>query len=147
MFGNKDNSSAAKNGSAPSSGTNIIVSGTVITGDILAQNDTRIDGNLDGDLTCKARLLLGEKGQVVGNIESKEAIIEGAIRGDISISGILTLKSTAKITGNIYTQKLIVENGAIINGQCSMNSNAAEHKGGHEGQKRKGSGKKEKANG
>src|SRR6056297_2076115 len=144
MFGSKDNSSAKNNGSASSSGTNILVSGTVITGDILSKNDSRIDGNLEGDLTCEARLLLGEKGQVVGNIDSKEAIIEGTIRGNISISGILTLKSTARITGNIYIQKLIVENGAVINGQCSMNSNA-EHKGENEKPKGKPNRQKEKS--
>lgn len=146
MFGNKENSSAKNNGSAASSGTNIIVGGTVITGDISSKSDSRIDGKLEGNLVCEARLLLGEKGQVVGNIKSKEAIIEGTIKGDISISGILTIKSTAEITGNIYTQKLIVENGAVINGQCSMNSNP-EDKGQDEKSKRKANGKKERSNG
>lgn len=146
MFGSKDNGSANKNGSASSTGTNIIVEGTVITGNILSQNDTRIDGKLEGDLNCKARLLLGEKGQVSGNIESKEAIIEGGIQGDISISGILTLKSTAQITGDIYTKKLIVENGAIINGQCSMKEDA-QQKPGNGKQKGKSAGKQEKTTG
>ncbi len=146
MFGSKENGSAKKNSSAGASGTNIIVEGTVISGNIQSQSDTRIDGKLEGDLSCEARLLLGEKGYVLGNINSKEAIIEGEIEGDISISGILTLKSNAQITGDIYTKKLIVENGAIINGQCSMTEDA-QQKSGNGKSKGKSTGKQEKATG
>jgi cytoskeletal protein CcmA (bactofilin family) len=119
MFGNKNNGSAAKS-TSQNAGTNIIVGGTTIKGDIESKSDTRIDGHLEGNLNCQARLLLGEKGKVVGNIRSKEAIIEGTIHGDVQISSILTLKSTAIITGDLTTNKLIVESGATINGQCSM---------------------------
>ncbi|NBC25181.1 MAG: polymer-forming cytoskeletal protein [Bacteroidetes bacterium] len=145
MFGSKSNGSTNENGEV-SSGTNIIVVGTVIKGDISSKNDTRIDGNLEGDLKCSARLLLGEKGKVIGNIESNEAIIEGNVKGNVSISGILTLKSSAQIKGDIYTKKLIVESGAVINGQCSMDADG-QYKAENGKQKEKPTGKKEKSNG
>lgn len=145
MFGSKSNGSTNGKGEV-SSGTNIIVVGTVIKGDILSKSDTRIDGNLEGDLKCSARLLLGQKGKVYGNIQSNEATIEGNVQGNISISGILTLKSTAQIKGDIYTKKLIVESGAVINGQCSMDADG-QYKAENGKQKEKPSGKKEKSNG
>ncbi|NBC23983.1 MAG: polymer-forming cytoskeletal protein [Bacteroidetes bacterium] len=145
MFGSKSNGSTNGKGEV-SSGTNIIVVGTVIKGDILSKSDTRIDGNLEGDLKCSARLLLGQKGKVNGNIQSNEAIIEGNILGNISISGILTLKSTAQIKGDIYTKKLIVESGAVINGQCSMDADG-QYKDENGKEKEKPSGKKEKSSG
>jgi len=123
MFGGKKEGEASASSSAGTAkGTNIIIEGTEITGNIKAHSDLRIDGVLEGNLECAARLLLGKKGVVRGDIKSKQAIIEGTITGNLQISAQLHVKESAKIHGDIITEKLIVDGGAQINGSCKMGS-------------------------
>lgn len=125
MFGGKkEGNSSNSSASGSSTGTNIIIEGTEIRGNINAQSDIRIDGKLEGNLSCSTRLLLGKSGKVVGDIKSKKAIIEGNIEGNIHVQSLLHLKDSATIDGDIYTDQLIVEAGATINGNCNMGSGA-----------------------
>ena len=50
---------------------NVIASGTVITGDIDAASDIRIDGNINGNVECKGRVVIGPNGQTNGNIKCR----------------------------------------------------------------------------
>ncbi len=123
MFGGKkDGNGSASSSSANSSGTNIIIEGTDLKGNINAQSDIRIDGQLEGNLNCSSRLLLGKTGKVIGDIKSKKAVIEGSIQGNIRVQSLLHIKESAQIEGDIFTDQLIVDAGATINGNCNMGS-------------------------
>lgn len=105
----------------PESGSvNIIGPGTVITGDITTNGDVRVDGTLNGKLIVKGKLVLGNTGQVEGEVACQNADISGGIKGKITISELLSLKGTAKINGDIITNKLAIEPGANFTGSCSM---------------------------
>lgn len=99
---------------------NRIVDGAVIKGDITVVTSIRIDGTVEGNINCAAKLVLGESGKIVGNILSQNAEIEGHIEGEMVIQDRLVLKSSARITGNIDTQSIIIEEGAIFDGICKM---------------------------
>jgi cytoskeletal protein CcmA (bactofilin family) len=125
MFGGKkEGNSSGSSTSGSSSGTNIIIEGTEIRGNINAQSDIRIDGKLEGNLNCSSRLLLGKSGKVVGDIKSKKAVLEGSIDGNIHVQSLLHVKDSANVEGDIFTDQLIVEAGATINGNCNMGSGA-----------------------
>jgi cytoskeletal protein CcmA (bactofilin family) len=97
---------------------NIIGVGTEISGDLSTKGDIRIDGKITGNVSSKAKVVIGVTGEVIGNIFSESAEISGNINGDISSSELLFLKGTANIKGNIVANKLVVENGANITGHC-----------------------------
>jgi cytoskeletal protein CcmA (bactofilin family) len=101
---------------------NRIVDGANIKGDMTVVTSIRIDGTVEGNINCAAKLVLGESGKIVGNILSQNAEIEGNIVGELVIQDRLVLKSTARITGNINTQSIIIEEGAIFDGVCKMKS-------------------------
>jgi cytoskeletal protein CcmA (bactofilin family) len=102
------------------SSTNVISRETKITGDISAAGNIRIEGQLEGLVESKTKIVVGDSALVKGNITAPEAEISGKIDGEVFCSGTLYLTKTAIITGNITTQKLIVENGAVFNGKCQM---------------------------
>jgi cytoskeletal protein CcmA (bactofilin family) len=99
---------------------NRIVDGANIKGDMTILTSIRIDGTVEGNINCAAKLVLGESGKIVGNILSQHAEIEGHIEGELVIQERLVLKNTARITGNIQTQSIIIEEGAIFDGVCKM---------------------------
>lgn len=101
---------------------NRIVDGALIRGDMTVITSIRIDGTVEGNINCAAKLVLGESGKIVGNVLSHNAEIEGHIEGELVIQERLVLKSTARITGNINTQSIIIEEGALFDGVCQMKS-------------------------
>ena len=104
---------------APAS-QNVIGKGTVISGDIDTPGDIRIDGKLEGNLFCKARVILGPGAVLEGNLNAAHADLAGEVSGKVEVKEMLTLKSTAAIHGDINTGKLIIEAGAKFNGNCKM---------------------------
>jgi len=99
---------------------NTIGAGTSVDGNISSRGDLRIDGTINGNLASTARVVIGVKATVVGNIVAANAIIEGKVSGNVEVEAVLSLKGTAIIEGDILMQKLVVENGAIFNGKSQM---------------------------
>ncbi|MBL30297.1 MAG: hypothetical protein CMC81_03525 [Flavobacteriaceae bacterium] len=99
-----------------------IESTTKFKGDIISDADFRIDGELDGNIKTKGKLIVGKSGKLNGTIECDAADIEGLVNGTLKVTNTLSLKSSSKIDGDIYIGKLIVEGGAKFNANCSMRS-------------------------
>ncbi len=123
MFGNGKETPKKSPGampSAPSGGVNTIDEHTSIKGNIQAGGDIRIDGKLDGDLVCKAKLIIGERGSITGDVDCQNAMIEGTFSGTIIVRDLLTLKDTARVKGNVRASKMAVGSGCLIDGQCTV---------------------------
>jgi cytoskeletal protein CcmA (bactofilin family) len=108
------------------SANTIIGSGTTITGDIVSNGDIRIDGALVGNLTAKAKILIGPEGSVDGDIEGMTADVLGKVTGKIKVKELLFLRGKATLNGDIYAGKLQIEPTATFNGQCHMGANIVE---------------------
>lgn len=99
---------------------NILAKNTKIVGDLSSEGDFRIDGTLEGTLTTKGRVIIGNEGFIKGKVECENADIEGKFSGDLSVNKMLTIKATASITGDVVIGKLSVELGASFNATCAM---------------------------
>jgi cytoskeletal protein CcmA (bactofilin family) len=104
---------------------NVLASGTVLTGAVVAESDFRIDGRVEGEINCKGKIVIGQKGSVKGNITTVNAEVFGAIEGSVKSYERLILKSTADVKGDIFIQTLEIEPGAKLNGSCTMTGNVA----------------------
>lgn len=99
---------------------NLIGAGTTINGDVNSNGDIRINGLLTGNLTTKGRVIIGETGKIIGEINCKSAEILGFVEGKLFASDSLSMKSTANITGEIVVGKIAIEPGCKFNGTCKM---------------------------
>jgi cytoskeletal protein CcmA (bactofilin family) len=104
---------------------NRLVDGTKIVGDIFSESNLRIDGEVQGNISTKGKVVIGENGLVNGNLTCQEADIEGKINGNLSVESLLILRETAKITGDIQTARLHMEEGALFLGSCAMGNTSA----------------------
>ncbi len=126
----------AKGNETSSLSTNMITSGTTITGDIQCDSDIRIEGTLQGNLVVKGKVVIGSSGVITGEISCQNCDIEGSLDGKIVTKELLSLRSTAKVLGDIYTSKIAIEPGAVFTGLCNMN-NGADAKISHSGSPKK----------
>ncbi|MCT4686148.1 bactofilin family protein [Vallitalea sp.] len=102
---------------------------TIIGKDTILENSTlkskssvQINGKYYGDMKVEASLAIGETGYIKGNIEADFLLVAGKIDGNLKITGQLHLTKTAKITGDINTASIIIDEGAHIDGKCSMSN-------------------------
>jgi cytoskeletal protein CcmA (bactofilin family) len=101
---------------------NVIVEGSKIIGDFIAESNVRIDGEIQGNVSSSSKIVIGQTGLISGNLVCADADVEGRIEGTLKVEGLLTLRSKAKITGEITTSKIQIEEGAEFSGQCKMSN-------------------------
>lgn len=95
--------------------------GTTLTGETNFQMMLRVDGHLTGTVSSEGgTLLVGTQGQVDANISVATAMINGTVNGDIAATEKIQLGRTAKVIGNIQAPRLVLEDGAILEGGCTM---------------------------
>lgn len=99
---------------------NIISEGTLIKGDISANGDIRIDGELKGNINVRGKLIVGPKGKVEGEINCHNIEVSGYLKGKITVSELFSLKSTSRIFSDVIAGKLSVEPGSLFTGTCTM---------------------------
>ncbi|GAC1418735.1 MAG: hypothetical protein NVS1B13_03510 [Flavisolibacter sp.] len=122
MF-NKDKTQTGSEKSFPSSAT-LISSGTLLQGDVKSDNDLRIDGTIQGNVSSSAKIVVGPSGIVEGNIQANGADITGKVIGNIAVKELLQLRSQSNVDGNIAAAKLQVDPAATFNGKCQMGAQA-----------------------
>lgn len=102
-----------------------ISAGTTFKGEIITSGDIRIDGNFDGRLSSKGRLVIGEGAQVNGDIICQNIDSSGKMsKVKIYVADTLSLKSGSSVDGDIHYKRLQVELDAKIKGGLTVLSDA-----------------------
>ncbi|MBP2655909.1 MAG: Polymer-forming cytoskeletal [Firmicutes bacterium] len=117
MFGKKDSIISSFGSTAMET---VVGKGTKIIGNIDATGTIRVDGQLEGEITTKGDLIIGESGSVKAKIKAHSAIISGTINGNMEVADKLELASTGKVYGDIKTGSLVIGEGAVFKGACEM---------------------------
>ncbi|WP_417455109.1 bactofilin family protein [Kiloniella sp.] len=86
-----------------------------LVGDLTSTGDLQIDGNVQGDVICRA-VTIGEKAVVTGSVKADEVRVCGMVSGQLNADTI-TLASTAKVVGDILHKSIAIEAGAQVEGQ------------------------------
>ena len=75
---------------------------------------------LEGSVNSEGSVKVGLGTVVVGDIIGTSGVIAGAVKGEIDINGPIVIDSTAIIKGNIKAKSVQINNGAVIEGFCSL---------------------------
>lgn len=97
----------------------LTISGNVVGNSIASDvyiNSKRLNGNIDSEGTVK----IGLGTVVVGDIKAGSAVIAGAVKGELDIKGPVIFDSTAIIKGNVKAKSVQMNNGAVLEGFCSL---------------------------
>jgi cytoskeletal protein CcmA (bactofilin family) len=92
-----------------------------IVGSIKCSSPIRIDGKLNGDLTCSGTAIIGNTAAVKGNMSVESVTIHGQIDGNVTARDRIELKSTARLHGDIKSKRLTVEDGVTFVGKSEVN--------------------------
>lgn len=97
----------------------LTITGTVVGNSMASEifvNSDRMEGNLSSEGSVK----IGLGTVVLGDITGTSAVIAGAVKGEIDINGPIVIDSTAIIKGNVKAKSVQMNNGAVLEGFCSL---------------------------
>ena len=97
----------------------LTISGKV-TGNSLASDVVVNTDRLEGSVVSEGSVKVGVGTIVIGDITAASAVFAGAIKGEIDVKGPVVLDSTAIIKGNIKAKSIQMNNGAVMDGFCSL---------------------------
>ncbi|MDF2950650.1 MAG: hypothetical protein K0S18_233 [Anaerocolumna sp.] len=92
----------------------------VVNGNCMASEVYVGAKRLEGSISSEGSVKIGLGTVVIGDITASAAVIAGAIKGEIDINGPVIVDSSAVIKGNIKAQSVQINNGAVIEGFCSL---------------------------
>lgn len=94
---------------------NTLAAGTTVKGNIITETDFRLDGQVEGDINCNGKIVIGPKGRVTGNIISANAEVLGEVEGSVRVSEKLVLKATGMYLHNRWkSSRTLVSTGFAI---------------------------------
>ena len=73
--------------------TTIISNGVKIEGKVTSAGNIRVDGEIQGDVSSQSSVIVGESGQVNGQISAEVIAIGGKVSGTLRAKEKLTLES------------------------------------------------------
>jgi len=106
--------------SNPSTYITQIKEGSVIKGNMESAQSIRVDGFITGDLISKEKIIIGEMGEIGGNLSGGDISIDGFINGDVISNGLLKLSSSSKVYGSIFAKQISIDTGAELNGKVTV---------------------------
>ena len=99
--------------------------GSHLQGELRFDASFRVDGRLTGLVESGGDLIVGESGEVEGEIQAGQVFISGTVRGKIKAGKKIQIAPGGKLFAEIDTPALVIEDGATFEGTCSMNRDGA----------------------
>lgn len=96
--------------------------GSHVEGNLHFENTFRIDGQLTGSIVSDGTLIVGEGGQVKGEIQAGQVFVSGRVEGKLTGLRRVQIEAKGKVLADIETPTLVIEDGALFEGSCSMSS-------------------------
>jgi cytoskeletal protein CcmA (bactofilin family) len=103
------------------SGTNAFLGkGTRVTGKLIFEGPVRIEGQVEGEVTARDTLTIGEGADVKAQITGNSIVIYGSVTGDVKASKRLEIQAPGRLVGNISAPVIVIHEGVVFEGQCAM---------------------------
>ena len=102
--------------------TSVIDQGCEVEGRLRFVGTLVLNGKIRGELFSPDSLLVGETGQVEGEMQVGVVVVSGQITGNIVARERVELRGKARIFGDIVTPVLVLEEGVVFDGRCGMKS-------------------------
>ena len=93
----------------------------VIKGDLSAEEDLTIEGQVEGKIDLGNNVLsIGSTGRITAQVLAKVVIVMGKVNGNITATEAINLRETASVDGELVAPRVGIAEGASFQGQVDM---------------------------
>jgi len=97
-----------------------------VIGDISTENDIRVEGVVQGNLKTTKKVIIGETGQVIGDVTGDRVVILGEVVGKVVASKTIIIGNKGLFHGTAITNDIQVESGAEMEANIIKYNKSAE---------------------
>lgn len=94
--------------------TSFFGEGLKLHGNVVSDNDVRVDGVIYGNVSTTKKVIVGRKGYIFGNVKALNLWVMGEVTGEIVVSELAEIDSTGSINGKLFSKNLQIKRGALI---------------------------------
>ncbi|MCX7642097.1 MAG: polymer-forming cytoskeletal protein [Elusimicrobiales bacterium] len=98
----------------------IIAEDCVFSGNINTRGSLKIEGMVDGNITCSKEVFVAKTARINGDIVCEKCIIYGSINGNLTASDSVEIMSIGSVNGDIKTSRIMIEDGGYFCGKLEM---------------------------
>jgi cytoskeletal protein CcmA (bactofilin family) len=91
-----------------------------IKGEIRAEEELVVDGEVEGSLESKSLITVGPNGKVKANIRAREVVIFGTVHGNIDALEKIAIRDRGSLVGDIKTAGISIDDGAYFKGSIDI---------------------------
>jgi cytoskeletal protein CcmA (bactofilin family) len=95
-------------------------SGSHMEGELRFDTSFRVDGKFTGSVVSEGDLMVGEGGEIEGELSVGRIFVSGTIRGTVRASRRVQIAPSGKVFADLETPSLEIEDGALFEGRCAM---------------------------
>ncbi len=94
--------------------------GSHMKGELSFEDTFRIDGKFTGSVVSDGDLIVGERGDIDGEISVQRVFVSGIVRGVLRASERVEITAVGKVMADVFTPTLTIDEGAFFEGRCTM---------------------------
>ncbi len=94
--------------------------GCTIKGDVVFSDLLRVHGKIVGRVSSEHELLVGEGGEVEGEVVVGRLVVAGTVRGTVRVKERLVIHGTGRVHAEVFAPTLMVDEGGVLEGEVHM---------------------------
>lgn len=99
--------------------------GSHLQGELHFETTFRVHGKFTGTVASEGDLIVGEGGELEGEIKVGDLFVSGIVRGKVAAKRRVHLAPTGRLYAEVDTPSLVVDEGAFFEGNCTMSRPSA----------------------
>ena len=100
--------------------------GSHFEGELKFEQSFRVDGKVIGKVFSDGDLVVGERGEIDGEIRVGRLFVSGLVKGEVYATRRLAIHPRGRVEGKVHARALVIEEGGVLEGASSMAVDAEE---------------------
>jgi len=91
-------------------------------GEIVADEDLLVEGEVEGSILHTRSLTIGANGRMRGDIRARRVVVQGTVDGNLYALESVTVRPGATVNGDVFAHRVTIEEGARMCGRIDMDN-------------------------
>lgn len=93
---------------------------TRVRGRIDGEGDLVVEGAVEGDVSLRGDLTIGEAAKMASNVDANAVTVRGELEGDVHARGLVRIAAGARVRGDVSGESFALEDGAEFVGRIDL---------------------------
>ena len=98
-------------------GLTLIDSDITLVGEIVSEENIRLRGRVEGNVSTSGSVVIEPQGSVLGDITAENLIVEGSVEGKVVVARKFELRPTGRMRGDIRASVVAIAEDAFLQGK------------------------------